>query len=136
VKAIIEVLDYSDATHSLIQIALREVVGGMTGDDVLAKRSRSGRSGEVRREVARVGVELSRYARPHAAGRLALPGRRARRGLAALESARETAALRSLANAAGMVEVPALPPASAAPAAQSNSGNTFVRRRKQVHPTQ
>jgi regulator of protease activity HflC (stomatin/prohibitin superfamily) len=136
VKAITEVEDYRDAAHSLIQIALREVVGVMSGDEVLAKRSEIGEQvlANAVEKVALLGVELISVdvrdlMLPSATKRLYSQVVEARqRGLAALEKARsETAALRSLANAASLVEKsPALLQLRLLQQLEGNTGNTFV----------
>lgn len=136
VKAILEVVDYDEAVRSTIQIALREVVGSMTGDEVLEKRSEIGaqvfeRSAE---KVKALGIELKAVdvrdlMLPAATKRLYAQIVEARqRGLAALEQARgETAALRSLANAASLIEKsPALFQLRLLQQMESSSGNTFV----------
>src|SRR5206468_12805124 len=116
--AINEVENYTLSTYTVLQVALREVVGAMTVDDVISGRNEIGpevlrRSSEA---VRKLGVELEAVdvkdlMLPAPTKRLLSQVVDARqKGLAALEKARgETAALRSLANAARMVEAnPAL----------------------------
>jgi regulator of protease activity HflC (stomatin/prohibitin superfamily) len=136
VKALLEIVDYREAAHSAIQIALREVVAGMTGDEVLAKRSEIGAQVFERsvEKVAALGLELTAVdvrdlMLPAATKRLYAQIVEARqRGLAALEQARgETAALRSLANAANLIEKsPTLFQLRLLQQMEASSGNTFV----------
>lgn len=135
-KAVLQVVDHDEAAHSVIQIALREVVAAMTGDEVLAKRSEIG--GQVFErsieKIAALGLDLKAVdvrdlMLPTATKRLYAQIVEARqRGLAALEQARgETAALRSLANAANLIEKsPSLFQLRMLQQMESSSGNTFV----------
>lgn len=111
--AILGIDDFTGAVHAQLQLALRSVVSGSLAEDLLQKR------GEIPMQLVAlagppllaVGVELqSANVRD-----LTLPGdlkrvfsqvvRARQEGLAGLEKARgETAALRSLANAAQMVQ--------------------------------
>ena len=128
--------NYYMAAYTAVQIALREAVGAMTIDDVLRRREEIG--AEVLRravEPARaVGVEilsvdLRDLMLPPASKKLFAQVIEARqRGLADLEKARgETAALRSLANAARMVEAsPALLQLRLLQQLESTSGNTVL----------
>ncbi len=136
VAAMHEVDDYHGAVYSAIQVALRETVGAQTIDDLLQKRDAIGpevlqRSAEAARAI---GVELIAVA----VRDLMFPGpmkklfaqvvEARQQGLATLERARgETAALRSLANAARMVEAnPSLVQLRMLQQLESNSGNTVV----------
>jgi regulator of protease activity HflC (stomatin/prohibitin superfamily) len=105
--------DFRRALYITLQLALRDAVGGRTLDEVLATRAEIGRATLERAGslVAALGVELLAVE----VRDLMLPGelRRAyaavvaarKEGEVALERARgETAALRNLANAAGMLE--------------------------------
>jgi len=128
--------DWATAMYTAVQVALREVVTGMTIDDVLARRSEIG--GLVQalavEKVRALGVELQAVD----VRDLMLPAQTKRilsqvvearqRGLAALEKARgETAALRSLANAARMVDAnPSLLQLRILQQVESTSGNTFL----------
>jgi regulator of protease activity HflC (stomatin/prohibitin superfamily) len=105
--------DFRRAFYLTIQLALRDAVAGRTADELLATRSEIGRlvMDQAGSRVALFGLELlSVEVRD-----LMLPGEMKRAfagvvaarkdGEAALERARgETAALRNLANAAGMLE--------------------------------
>lgn len=136
VKAVLEVVDHREAAHNMIQIALREVVAAMTGDEVLAKRSEIGPQVFERSiwKVKELGLELKAVdvrdlMLPAATKRLYAQVVEARqRGLAALEQARgETAALRSLANAANLIEKsPTLFQLRLLQQMEASSGNTFV----------
>lgn len=131
-----KVVDYDEAARSIIQIALREVVAAMTGDEVLAKRSEIGAQvlERSREPVAALGLELKAVdvrdlMLPAATKRLYAQIVEARqRGLAALEQARgETAALRSLASAANLIEKsPTLFQLRLLQQMEASSGNTFV----------
>lgn len=128
--------NYYMAAYTAVQIALREAVGAMTIDDVLQRREEIG--AEVLRrcvEAARaigveiVSVDLRDLMLPPASKKLFAQVIEARqRGLADLEKARgETAALRSLANAARMVEAnPALLQLRLLQQLESTSGNTVL----------
>ena len=134
--AINDVENYTLSTYTILQVALRETVGGMTIEDVLGRRGEIG--GEVlqkSQEAARkIGVELESVdvkdlMLPAATKKLLNQVVDARqRGLAALERARgETAALRSLANAARMVEAsPSLLQLRLLEQLDSTSGNTVL----------
>lgn len=113
VVAYTRVGSYYQSAYTVLQIALRETVGALTIDDVLQKREEIG--AEVLRrsieDAKSLGVELIAVD----VRDLMFPGslkktfaqvlEARQQGLAALEKARgETAALRSLANAARMVE--------------------------------
>jgi regulator of protease activity HflC (stomatin/prohibitin superfamily) len=136
VVAINDVEDYYASTYSLIQVALRETVGAMTIDEVLQRRSDIGpevlqRSQDAVRElgVELVAVDVKDLMLPAASKKLLGQVVDARqRGLAALEKARgETAALRSLANAARMVEAnPSLLQLRLLQQLESTSGNTVL----------
>jgi regulator of protease activity HflC (stomatin/prohibitin superfamily) len=111
--ATVEVADYHGAMYSLLQIGLRESVAARKIDDVLERREEIGPDVAERcaEKIGSLGLDLvSVDVRD-----LMFPGplkktfaqvlEARQQGLAALEKARgETAALRSLANAARMVE--------------------------------
>jgi regulator of protease activity HflC (stomatin/prohibitin superfamily) len=136
VIAINEVENYTASTYSILQVALRETLAAMPVDDVLTRRTEIGP--EVLRHsqeaVRKIGVELESVdvkdlMLPAATKRLLGQVMDARqRGLAALEKARgETAALRSLANAARMVEAsPSLLQLRLLQQLDSTSGNTVL----------
>jgi len=136
IVALTQIDNYYQAVYSLVQVALREAVGALTIDDVLQRREEIGP--EVLRRSAEdtrgVGVELiSVDVRD-----LMFPGplkktfaqviEARQQGLAALEKARgETAALRSLANAARMVEAnPALLQLRLIQQLEATKGHTIV----------
>jgi len=111
--AVNKVQDYSSALYLHLQLALREIIGSQPIDGVLEKRDEMG--GRlmklVRPEAEAIGLRLLSVDVKD----IMFPGQlkqmfaqvvaARRQGLAALEKARgETAALRSLANAARMVE--------------------------------
>jgi regulator of protease activity HflC (stomatin/prohibitin superfamily) len=128
--------DYQRALHVMLQLALREALAGRTAEELLASRRELGpvvmeRSAS---SVAQIGIELlSVDVRD-----LMLPGelKRAFAGVVAarkdgeiaVERARgETAALRNLANAAGMVEDhPALMQLRLLQEVGGSTGNTVV----------
>jgi regulator of protease activity HflC (stomatin/prohibitin superfamily) len=128
--------DYFSSTYSLIQVALRETVGTMAVEEVLQRRSDIGsevlrRSRDAVRElgVELVAVDVKDLMLPAATKKLLGQVVDARqRGLATLEKARgETAALRSLANAARMVESnPSLLQLRLLQQLESTSGNTVL----------
>jgi regulator of protease activity HflC (stomatin/prohibitin superfamily) len=134
--AINDVENYTVSTYTILQVALREAVGAITIEDVLSRRGEIGsevlqRSQEAARKI---GVELESVdvkdlMLPAATKKLLNQVVDARqRGLAALETARgETAALRSLANAARMVEAsPSLLQLRLLQQLDSTSGNTVL----------
>ena len=128
--------NYYLAAYSAVQVALREAVGAMTIDDVLQRREEIGAEVLTRSQepASAVGVELLKVdvrdlMLPPASKKLFAQVIEARqRGLADLEKARgETAALRSLANAARMVEAnPALLQLRLLQQLESTSGNTVL----------
>jgi regulator of protease activity HflC (stomatin/prohibitin superfamily) len=128
--------DYVAATYTIAQVALREVVAGLTVDELLARRSEVGAEvlGKTSESVRALGVELDAVSvkdlmLPAATKRILNQVVEARqRGLATLEKARgETAALRALANAARMVESnPALLQLRLLQQLESTSGNTVL----------
>jgi len=136
VVAINEVQDYLGATYSLLQVALREVVGVKAIDDLLQHRDVIGpevlersaaKAKAIGIEVVEVGVKDLML--PGATKRLFAQVIEARQqGLASLEKARgETAALRNLANAASMVDQhPALLQLRLLHQLEGSSGNTVV----------
>jgi len=131
-----EVQNYLISLYSYVQVALREVVGAKTIDDVLQHREAIGPE-VLERSVSKaraIGVELTEVdvkdvMLPGPTKRLLAQVVEARQqGLAALERARgETAALRSLANAASMLEdKPALLQLRMLHQLETTSGNTVV----------
>jgi regulator of protease activity HflC (stomatin/prohibitin superfamily) len=124
------------ALYNILQVALRETVSSMSIDDVLARRAEIGPAVLAKTvERARAfGVEIASVdvkdlMLPAATKRLLGQVVDARqKGLAALEKARgETAALRSLANAARMVESnPSLLQLRMLQQLESTSGNTVL----------
>jgi regulator of protease activity HflC (stomatin/prohibitin superfamily) len=111
--AILEIDDFAGAVHAQLQLALRAVVAASTAEDLLQKRNDLPAQllSIAAPALAKVGLELQTASLRD----LTLPGdlkkifsqvvRARQEGLAALEKARgETAALRSLANAAQMVQ--------------------------------
>jgi regulator of protease activity HflC (stomatin/prohibitin superfamily) len=136
VVAINEVQDYLGATYSLLQVALREVVGVKAIDDLLQHRDVIGPE-VLERSAAKakaigievVEVDVKDVMLPGATKRLFAQVVEARQqGLASLEKARgETAALRSLANAANLVERnPSLLQLRMLHQLEATSGNTVV----------
>jgi regulator of protease activity HflC (stomatin/prohibitin superfamily) len=134
--AIHSVSDYVQGTYAIAQVALREVVAGLTVEEVLQRRGEIGADVLARsvQPVRALGIELvavdvKDLMLPAATKRLLNQVVDARqKGLAALEKARgETAALRSLANAARMVEAnPALLQLRLLQQLESSSGNTVL----------
>ena len=136
VKAINNVASYLIVLHSLLQVALREVVGQQPIDQLLQQRDEIGKETLARAAgpAAELGVELLRVD----AKDLMFSGPMKRifaqvvearqQGLAALEKARgETAALRNLANAARLVEErPALMQLRLLQQIAGSSGNTVI----------
>jgi regulator of protease activity HflC (stomatin/prohibitin superfamily) len=131
-----EVQNYLISLYSFVQVALREVVGAKTIDDVLQHRDAIGPE-VLERSVSKakaIGLELSDVdvkdvMLPGPTKRLLAQVVEARQqGLAALEKARgETAALRSLANAAHLVaDNPALLQLRMLHQLETTSGNTVV----------
>jgi regulator of protease activity HflC (stomatin/prohibitin superfamily) len=136
VTAITKVEDVRTASYLLLQVALREVVASMAIDDLLAHRDTIGPAVQERcsESVIAIGMELvSVQVRD-----LMFPGPLKRvfaqvtdarqQGLAALEKARgETAALRSLANAARLVDQsPSLLQLRTLQQLAGSSGNTVI----------
>lgn len=111
--AVESVESYEASLHLAVQLALREEVARLTLDDLLAARSDLGKAlhGRVLEPARSLGLEVAsvelRDVMPPGELRRALaePALAGKEAAAALERARgETAALRSLANAARMVE--------------------------------
>lgn len=135
-KALTEVESYLGATYVVLQVALREVIGGLTIDDVLSTRDALGSQvgDRSRGEIAEMGVDLLSVKVKD----LMFPGpmkkvfaqviEARQQGLASLEKARgETAALRSLANAARMVDAsPSLLQLRLLQQLASSAGNTLI----------
>jgi regulator of protease activity HflC (stomatin/prohibitin superfamily) len=132
-KAINRVQDYQSALYLELQVALRNVIGSETVDDLLERRDQLGaRMKETTIDkIHELGIQLESVNIKD----IMFPGalkaiftqviKAKKEGLAALEKARgETAALRNLANAAQMVQKnPALLQLRAL---QSSSGNTVL----------
>lgn len=130
------VQDYHGAAYLLLQVALREVVAAMTIDEVLERRESIGPEVEERclAGMQQLGLELVSV---HVKD-LMFPGplrkvfaqvtEARQQGLASLEKARgETAALRSLANAARMIDAnPSLLQLRTLQQLASSSGNTLI----------
>jgi regulator of protease activity HflC (stomatin/prohibitin superfamily) len=131
-----EVQNYLISLYSFVQVALREVVGARTIDDVLQHRETIGPEILERSapQATAIGLELTDLdvkdvMLPGPTKRLLAQVVEARQqGLAALERARgETAALRNLANAASMLEdKPALLQLRMLHQLETTSGNTVV----------
>ena len=136
VVAIHEVQDYQGALYSLVQVALRETVSAMPIDDLLQHRETIGsevlrRSVEPARAIGieLVAVDVKDLMFPGPLKKLFAQVIEARQqGLASLERARgETAALRSLANAARLVDgSPSLLQLRLLQQIEATSGNTVV----------
>jgi len=136
VMALHGVDDYHAATYSLVQVALREKVGAMPIDELLTHRGAIGPEIlQLSVEQARaIGVELVAVAVKDLmftgpAKKLFAQVIEARQhGLASLERARgESAALRSLANAARLVDAnPSLMQLRLLQQLEATSGNTVV----------
>ena len=131
-----KVESYHGVVYSVVQVALRDVVGSMTIDDLLQHRTGVGpavleRSAEPAKAVGveLVAVDVKDLMFPGPLKRTFAQVVEARQqGLAALEKARgETAALRNLANAARMVESnPSLLQLRLLQQLETSSGNTLV----------
>ena len=136
VTAYTKIDDVVSASYVLIQVAVREVVGSMGIDEVLERRESIGpavqdRSAEPVRAlgVELVSVQVKDLMFPGPLKKVFAQVTEARQqGLAALEKARgETAALRSLANAARMVESnPSLLQLRTLQQLTSSTGNTLI----------
>lgn len=136
VKAFTSVTNYTEAIYLELQIALRELVAGLTIDELLAQRSQVGGKvlAQVQAKAAEFGVKLKSVSVKD----VMFPGNlrdtfakvveAQKEGLATLERARsESAALRHLANAAQMIEKnPALLQLRLLQSIGESSGNTLV----------
>lgn len=138
VKALHEVQNWHDSLYQVVQLALRSVIAGQSSETLLEKRLEIGAQllGKAAREAALIGITISALDVKD----VMLPGelkklftevlKAKQEGQAALERARgETAALRSLANAAKMLEGnPALQNLRLLQtmAAAGQAGSTFV----------
>lgn len=135
-RALTEVEDYQDALYSRLQLALREILAEKDLDSALAERGEIGTGilGAVREQADGFGVLLgSVQVRDYMMGgglRSAYSDvvQAKQQGLAALERARgESAALRSLANAAELLERhPGVAQLRLLQAVESGSGNRIV----------
>lgn len=134
--AINKVQDYRGAIYAVIQLACRELVSAAKVEDLLTSRPEIGKSLMEKSEapiadmgVKLVSVEMRDLMLPGDLKRIFAQEVQARKeGLAALERARgETAALRSLANAARLVQDnPALLQLRLLQTLGASSGNTVV----------
>lgn len=134
--AVNKVLNYQEALYLLLQLNLREIIGSLAIDEILARREEIGSQlyEKSKSQAATIGLELSFVNIKD----LMFPGElknifaqvvNARKeGLAALERARgESAALRNLANAARMLDNnPNLFQLRLIQAIEKGSGNTVV----------
>jgi regulator of protease activity HflC (stomatin/prohibitin superfamily) len=113
VKAIVGIPDFHNAMHVILQLAIRDILGSMQVDDVLAAKSEFGDKLTLmsKDKMSEIGITLTRAD----VRDIVLPAdlrliyaqiiKARKEGLASLEKARgETAALRSLANAAKFLE--------------------------------
>jgi len=112
-QAVLEAVNYQEALYLLLQINLRDIVGGLSVDDLLAKRQEMG--GELFKRSVEQAKALGLVLSLVNIKDVMFPGElkeifarvvNARKeGLAALERARaESAALRNLANAAKLLQ--------------------------------
>lgn len=134
--AVNKVFNYQASLYQLLQVSLREIVGSMAVDDILLKREEIAKQlyEKSRDRAAEIGIELQSANIKD----LMFPGElknifaqvvQARKeGQAALERARgETAALRNLANAAGLFDNnPGLLQLRLLQVLEKNSGSTVV----------
>lgn len=134
--AFVKVVNYHEALYLQIQMNLRDIVGSLPIDDLLAKREEIGKLLLERStsKAAEMGIELGFVNVKD----IMFPGElknifaqvvNARKeGLAALEKARgESASLRNLANAAGLLDKnPNLMQLRLLQSLEKNSGNTVV----------
>jgi regulator of protease activity HflC (stomatin/prohibitin superfamily) len=135
-KAVHSIASYESALYLQLQLALRELAGASTAEDILAKRTALGPHllEAAAPKIAEYGIELTEaeikdVMFPGDLKRVFSQVVRARQeGLAALEKARgESAALRSLANAAALIESrPALLQLRLLQTIGQDSGNTVV----------
>ncbi len=135
-KAVTVVASFQEALYLEVQLVLREVVGGLSVDDLLAQRNQIGP--RVLERVAPKAAEFGLMVAALDVKDIMFPGTlretfakvvtAQKEGLAALERARgESAALRNLANAARMLEDnPALLQLRLIQALAESSGNTLV----------
>jgi regulator of protease activity HflC (stomatin/prohibitin superfamily) len=134
--AINRVDNYQTALYQDLQLALRQIVGGVTIDDLLQKRAELGRQltelatpGAEQLGLRLLDAEIKDVTFPGELKRIFTQVVKARQeGLAALERARgETAALRNLANAARMLEQnPSLLQLRLLQVAGQSTGNSLV----------
>ncbi len=131
-RAINKVQDYQSALYLELQVALRNVIGSATVDDLLERRDQHGakvkemtieKVNELGIQLESVGIKDIMFPGP-LKSIFAEVVKAKKEGLAALEKARgETAALRNLANAAQMVQKN---PALLQLRALQSSGNTVL----------
>lgn len=132
-RAINKVQDYQAALYLDLQVALRSVIGTSTADELLERKDQVG--SKLKEMVEAKSVEIGLQLHSVQIKDVMFPGplknvfaqvvAAKKEGLAALEKARgETAALRSLANAAQMVEKN--PGLLQLRALQNSAGNTVV----------
>lgn len=134
--AVNKVQDYRESLYLILQLALRKIVGGVEIDTLLKDRntlfdSISGSCKEAAKEIGLnlIDVNVKDIMFPGALKEMFAQVAKAKReGQAALERARgETASLRSLANAAKMLETnPYLMNLRLMQTISESSGNTFV----------
>ena len=134
--AITKVEKFQDAFYMLLQLALRELVGGLKIDEVIAKRQEIGKAlfEKAEAKVKDLGLELKVVDVKD----IMFPGelkkifaqvvKAQKEGQAVLEKARaDTAALRNLANAAKMLEGnPTLMQLRVLQSVDAGTGNTMV----------
>lgn len=136
VIALTKVEKFQDAFYMLLQLALRELVGGMQIDDVVSKRQELGKSiyEQAKVKARDLGltlhlVDIKDIMFPGGLKKIFAQVVNAQKeGQASLERARgETAALRSLANAAKLLEGnPALMQLRFLQSVDAGTGNTVV----------
>jgi len=134
--AINKVINYQEGLYLLLQMSLRDVIGSLAIDDLLAKRQEigqllqeksTGKSAEMGIELLFVNVKDIMF--PGELKNIFAQVVNARKeGMAALERARgESAALRNLANAASLLDNhPNLMQLRLIQSLEKNSGNTVV----------
>jgi regulator of protease activity HflC (stomatin/prohibitin superfamily) len=134
--AINQVEDYQQALYQVLQMSLREIVSGSNGEDLL--RARKGIGERLMAEAAKPAEEFGLEVQAVNLKDITFPGDlkkiysqvvlAQKEGQAALERARgETAALRSLANAAQLVSAnPALMQLRLLQQVAASSGNTII----------
>lgn len=134
--AVTKVEKFQDAFYMILQLALRELVGGLKIDDVIAKRQEIGKA--LFEKTESKAKELGLTLKVVDVKDIMFPGdlkkifaqvvKAQKEGLAILEKTRgETAALRNLANAAKMLEGnPSLMQLRVLQSVDAGTGNTMV----------